>query len=251
MSKELQRVFPEKNQTALEGSPARDALEHGTEIHTTYGHVATKLVEILTPENGDTDPAVLASVLRILPPVGPFKSVRFRTPTPEVEKLFMASFNATLDSFVQAYDSQLLDASLLMLPLVGFLPADDPRVRSTVHCIEQRLVDSAGFVLRYDSAVTDDGLPEGEGSFLACSFWLADAYVMMGRYDDAERLFERLVSLSNDLGLLSEEYDARRGRLCGNFPQGFTHLALVSTAFNLGKSRAGVETPPEQRGGKE
>ena len=160
-------------------------------------------------------------------------------------------FNATLDSFVQAYDSQLLDASLLMLPLVGFLPADDPRVQSTVHCIEQRLIDSAGFVLRYDSAVTDDGLPEGEGSFLACSFWLADAYVMMGRYDDAERLFERLVSLSNDLGLLSEEYDARHGRLCGNFPQGFTHLALVSTAFNLGKSRAGAETPAEQRGGKE
>lgn len=154
-------------------------------------------------------------------------------------------FNANMGCFVQAYDSTLLDASLLMLPLVGFLPPDDPRIVATVQCIEQRLVDSAGFVLRYDTARTVDGLPEGEGAFLACSFWLADCYVVMGRRADAERLFAKLVSLCNDLGLLAEEFDAERQRLCGNFPQGFSHVALLSTAFNLW--RRAEKAPVEQR----
>ncbi len=154
-------------------------------------------------------------------------------------------FNTNMGCFVQAYDTTLLDASLLMLPLVGFLPPDDPRIVATVECIEQRLVDSAGFVLRYDTARTVDGLPEGEGAFLACSFWLADCYVVMGRRADAERLFAKLVSLCNDLGLLAEEFDAERQRLCGNFPQGFSHVALLSTAFNLW--RRGEMAPVEQR----
>ena len=142
-------------------------------------------------------------------------------------------YNEELGTFVQTYGSTLLDASLLMIPLVGFLPADDPRVVGTVQAVEQRLLDEDGFVMRYDSAETQDGLPPGEGAFLACSFWLADCYAIMGRRAEAEALFTRLVSLANDVGLLSEEYDARRKRLCGNFPQAFSHLALVETAFNL------------------
>jgi GH15 family glucan-1,4-alpha-glucosidase len=149
--------------------------------------------------------------------------------------------------FTQAYGSKLMDASLLTLPLVGFLPADDPRVVGTVKCIEERLLDDDGFVLRYHSGDTDDGLPAGEGAFLACSFWLADCYAMMGRRDEAVALFERLAGLANDVGLLSEEYDAPRKRLCGNFPQAFSHLALVTTAFNLG-AEAKVEKPAVQRG---
>jgi GH15 family glucan-1,4-alpha-glucosidase len=153
-------------------------------------------------------------------------------------------------AFVQAYGSDLLDASLLMLPLVGFLPADDPRVRGTIACIEQRLVED-GLVLRYDSAETRDGLPPGEGAFLACSFWLADGYVMQGRHADATALFERLLALCNEVGLLAEEYDAARGRLCGNFPQAFSHVALLSTAFNLARSEARrTPRPAVQRGAK-
>jgi GH15 family glucan-1,4-alpha-glucosidase len=155
-------------------------------------------------------------------------------------------FDDKLGCFVQAYGSSLLDASLLTLPLVGFLPADDPRVVGTVACIEEHLLDDDGFVLRYNSAETEDGLPPGEGAFLACSFWLADCYAMMGRREEAIALFERLAGLANDVGLLSEEYDAGRKRLCGNFPQAFSHLALVTTAFNLG-----VEKPARQRGAVE
>ncbi len=145
------------------------------------------------------------------------------------------AFSKKAGCFAQAYDSDLPDASTLIIPLVGFLPPDDPRVIATIRCVEQHLCVN-GFVLRYNSRDTDDGLPEGEGAFLACSFWLADCYVLMGRRDDAEKLFNRLVSLCNDVGLLSEEYDPALGRLCGNFPQGFSHLALLSTAFNLWKS---------------
>ena len=141
-------------------------------------------------------------------------------------------FDPKVGAFVQAYGSKLLDASALMLPVVGFLPPDDPRIRSTVEQIERNLIVD-GLVLRYDSAATDDGLPAGEGAFLACSFWLADNYVLQGRFDDARRLFERLLSLRNDVGLLAEEYDPRAKRQLGNFPQAFSHIALVDTAFNL------------------
>ena len=154
-------------------------------------------------------------------------------------------FDPTLNSFVQAYGSRQLDASLLMLPLVGFLPPDDPRVRGTVEAIERGLM-SDGLVLRYDSSATDDGLPPGEGTFLACSFWLADNLALLGRHDDARRLFERLLSLRNDVGLLAEEYDTRRHRQVGNFPQALSHLALVGTALNLAPPRA-AEHPAEQR----
>jgi GH15 family glucan-1,4-alpha-glucosidase len=151
-------------------------------------------------------------------------------------------FDPTLGSFVQSYGSHELDASLLLLAGVGFLPPDDPRIRGTLAAIEKRLMVD-GFVLRYDTTRTDDGLPPGEGAFLACSFWLADAYVLQGRMDDAQKLFERLLALRNDLGLLSEEYDAHAGRLVGNFPQAFSHIALVNTAANLSRAIK----PAEQR----
>ena len=133
----------------------------------------------------------------------------------------------------------------LLLPAIGFLPPDDPRIISTIEAIERRLLVN-GFVLRYDSATARDGLPAGEGVFLACSFWLADAYLMLGRRDDALKLFNHLLSLRNDVGLLSEQYEPRTGRLVGNFPQAFSHLALVNTATNLAHS----QKPAEQRAGQ-
>jgi GH15 family glucan-1,4-alpha-glucosidase len=150
------------------------------------------------------------------------------------------SFDRTLGSFVQSYDSQALDASLLLIPLVGFLPIDDPRVAGTIAAIEQRLLVD-GFVLRYDHSETEDGLPPGEGAFLACSFWLVDAYVLQGRLADARRLFERLLAVRNDVGLLSEEYDPKDQRLIGNFPQAFSHVALVISAFNLSRAHKPAE----------
>src|SRR5215472_5125450 len=152
------------------------------------------------------------------------------------------AFNTELGSFVQAYGSTSLDASLLLLPLVGFLPATDPRMIGTVQAIERRLVVD-GFVLRYDTGEAVDGLPPGEGAFLACSFWLADNFILQGRITEARELFERLVALCNDVGLLAEEYDPRLGRQLGNFPQAFSHVALVNTAFNLTRSQG----PAEQR----
>jgi GH15 family glucan-1,4-alpha-glucosidase len=136
---------------------------------------------------------------------------------------------------VQFYGSKHLDASILMMPLVGFLPAEDPRVVGTVKAIETNLVEN-GFVARYTQDPAVDGLPHGEAMFLACSFWLADNYVLQGRRKDAIRMFERLLDIRNDLGLLSEEYDPVAKRLLGNFPQAFSHVGLVNTAFNLGRS---------------
>jgi GH15 family glucan-1,4-alpha-glucosidase len=151
-------------------------------------------------------------------------------------------FDAELGSFVRAYGTKELDASLLMLPTVGFLPPKDPRIVGTVKAIEHKLLVD-GLVRRYDTARSDDGLPAGEGAFLACSFWLVDAYTLLGRGDDARRLFERLLGLRNDLGLLSEEYDTDAGRLIGNFPQAFSHLALVNSVCHLSR----LEKPQEQR----
>jgi len=146
------------------------------------------------------------------------------------------AYNSDVGAFVQAYGSKLIDAGTLAIPIVGFLPASDPRVISTVKAIEKNLLVD-GLVLRYDSAATDDGLPPGEGAFLACSFWLADSYALMGRYADARRMFERLLSLRNDVGLLSEEYDQKLQRQVGNFPQGFSHVALLNTAYMLGRAK--------------
>ena len=151
-------------------------------------------------------------------------------------------FNHELGSFVQSYGSRELDASLLLLPTTGFLPADDPRIRGTIEAVERRLLVD-GFVLRYDTGSAVDGLPPGEGAFLACSFWLVDAYVLLGRLDEAERMFQRLLSLRTDLGLLAEEYDTRARRLVGNFPQAFSHIALVNSAHNLARATK----PAEQR----
>ena len=151
-------------------------------------------------------------------------------------------FNRELGCFVQSYGATTLDASLLLLPAVGFLPVDDKRVGGTIRAIERNLLRD-GFVLRYDSAETKDGLPPGEGAFLACSFWLVDAYILQKRWHDARALFDRLLDLRNDVGLLSEEHDPRAGRLVGNFPQAFTHVAMVNSAFNLTRA----EKPAEQR----
>lgn len=142
-------------------------------------------------------------------------------------------FSKKRNAFVQAYDNELLDASLLRLPLVGFLPADDPRVRSTVDAIERELLVDDTFVMRYRTDPDIDGLPPGEGAFLPCSFWLVCNWVMQGRTDEARALFERLLKLCNDVGLLSEEYLPDQKRAVGNFPQAFSHLALVDAAQAL------------------
>jgi len=131
---------------------------------------------------------------------------------------------------------------LLLLPAVGFIQANDPRFIGTVAAIEQRLLQD-GFLLRYDTAQTKDGLPPGEGAFLACSFWLVDAYAMLGRKAEACKLFDRLLALRNDVGLLAEEYDPAARRFTGNFPQAFSHVALVDSAHNLFHS----DKPAEQR----
>jgi GH15 family glucan-1,4-alpha-glucosidase len=148
------------------------------------------------------------------------------------------AWNAELGAFTQAYGSDVMDASVLLMPLVGFLPARDPRVLGTVAAVERTLV-TGGLVRRYNTHETADGLPPGEGAFLACSFWLADNYVLQGRVAEAEALFARLTALATDLGLLAEEYDPAAGRLVGNFPQAFSHVALVGTALNLARCAPG------------
>jgi GH15 family glucan-1,4-alpha-glucosidase len=158
------------------------------------------------------------------------------------EDVCRRGYSRRTGTFVASYGSHLLDASLLLLPLVGFLPATEPRMRRTIEAIERDLMLD-GFVCRYDTRIADDGLPPGEGAFLACSFWLADNWVLLGRQDEARRLFERLLALRNDVGLLSEEYDSRANRLVGNFPQCFSHIALVNTAHNLTRERG----PAQQR----
>jgi GH15 family glucan-1,4-alpha-glucosidase len=141
-------------------------------------------------------------------------------------------YDAERGSFTQSFDSKELDASLLLIPLVGFLPADDPRVRATIEAVERELMRD-GFVIRYRTENPIDGLPPGEGVFLPCSFWLVDCLELLGRHEDAHALFERLLGVANDLGLMAEEYDPAEKRLLGNFPQAFTHLALVNSAFNV------------------
>jgi GH15 family glucan-1,4-alpha-glucosidase len=153
-------------------------------------------------------------------------------------------FNAGLGAFVQSYESTALDASALLIPLVGFLPPSDPRVKSTVEAIERHLMED-GLVLRYRTEQTDDGLAGRDGAFLACSFWLVDNLILLGRRDDAQALFDRLLSLRNDLGLLAEEYDTRNRRMVGNFPQAFSHIALINSANNLWEH----EKPAEHRSG--
>jgi GH15 family glucan-1,4-alpha-glucosidase len=151
-------------------------------------------------------------------------------------------FDAARNSFVQFYGAGTLDASLLLIPIVGFLPPEDTRVRGTVAAIERELLQN-GFVMRYQTESGTDGLPAGEGAFLACSFWLVDNYVLQKRYEEARSLFVRLLSLCNDVGLLSEEYDPVARCQIGNFPQAFSHLALINSARNL----TAVAGPVHQR----
>jgi GH15 family glucan-1,4-alpha-glucosidase len=157
-------------------------------------------------------------------------------------------YNADVGAFTQYYGSDALDASVLMIPLVGFLPATDDRVRSTIEAVEKGLTED-GFVLRYRTEDTGavDGLTGHEGAFLACSFWMADCLFLIGRYDDAHAMLDRLIGLRNDLGLLSEEYDVKAGRQVGNFPQAFSHVSLVNSAYNLsGHPAMGVQVVPDE-----
>jgi len=154
------------------------------------------------------------------------------------------AFDPGMGAFVQSYGAKALDAAVLLMPLVGFLPPTDPRIRGTVAAVERHLM-ADGLVMRYDTDLSEDGLPGNEGVFLACSFWLADNLALQGRRQDARKLFDRLLSLRNDVGLLAEEYDPREKRLVGNFPQAFSHIALINTAHNLTRSRK----PAHQRSG--
>jgi len=155
-------------------------------------------------------------------------------------------FDRDLNSFVQAYGSKLLDASLLLIPMVGFLPPEDPRVRGTLRAIEERLLIDGEFVLRYETEHAGDGLPTGEGAFLACSFWLVDNYILQGRDADAHKLFARLLSRCNDVGLLAEEFDPLTGRMLGNFPQAYSHVGLINCALGLSRQKGPVEERAEQ-----
>ena len=148
------------------------------------------------------------------------------------EEVCERGFHPGVQAFTQYYGAEVLDASVLLIPHTGFLPPDDPRVQGTVRAIERTLLRD-GFVLRYETEHQVDGLPGSEGAFLACSFWLADNYAFAGRMAEAEEMFERLLALRNPLGLLAEEYDFTRRRQVGNFPQGFSHLALIASAHVL------------------
>jgi GH15 family glucan-1,4-alpha-glucosidase len=155
-------------------------------------------------------------------------------------------FDPKQNAFVESYGSPLLDASILLLPAVGFLPASDPRVRGTLEAIEKYMMRD-GFVLRHDPREISNEKQPIEGAFLACTLWLADAYVLAGEIDRAQTLFDRVVAVANDLGLLAEEYDSGARRQTGNFPQALTHIALINTAHNLSAARKPVEKPAMQR----
>jgi GH15 family glucan-1,4-alpha-glucosidase len=222
----LEEIWPERDEGIWE---TRDGREHFT-----YSKAMAWVAFDRTIKSAET--------YHLPGPIDHWRAVRDEIHRDVCER----GYDADLGSFVRAYGSKELDASLLLLPAIGFLPAEDPRVRGTIEAIERTLLVD-GLVRRYDTGKSEDGLPPGEGVFLACSFWLADAYLMLGRGSDAARLFERLLSLRNDVGLLSEEYEPATGRLVGNFPQAFSHLALVNTASNLSHDRKPAEQRSEQR----
>ena len=171
---------------------------------------------------------LLAEQLKYQAPVDKWKAIRDTIHKEICEN----AFNKKKKCFVQAYGSDELDAALLLMPAVGFLPGSDRRVKATVRAIERELMPR-GLVLRYDTRKVRDGLPPGEGVFLACSFWMVSALKAIGRTRDAKALFEKLLKLRNDLGLLAEEYDPEHRRMVGNFPQAFSHIALVNAAYYL------------------
>ena len=158
-------------------------------------------------------------------------------------------FDASRGSFVQAYGETQLDASLLLLPSLGFLPPDDPRIDATIRAVEEDLLVD-GFVQRYKPSELVDGQTGGEGAFLACSFWLVTARIITGRIDEARDLFERLLTIRNDVGLLAEEYDPKAGRQLGNFPQAFSHVSLVNAGHRLAQALSGHEPTHEPGGAK-
>jgi len=179
----------------------------------------------------------MAEDFQLAGPIERWRGVRTRIH----DEVCQNGFNREKGSFTQFYGSSEVDASLLLLPVVGFLPPSDPRIAGTIAAIERDLLRD-GFLLRYATHSRSpevDGLPPGEGVFLPCTFWLADSYTVQGRYDEARQTFERVIKLANDVGLLSEEYDPSSGRLVGNFPQAFTHVALVNTARNLAHAEEG------------
>jgi GH15 family glucan-1,4-alpha-glucosidase len=159
-------------------------------------------------------------------------------------------YDAEIGAFVQSYGSKDLDASVLLMALVGFLPAEDPRVRGTVEAIERDLLVD-GLILRYRTETGADGLPPGEGAFLACSFWFVDNLVLLGRIDDARAMFERLVALCNDVGLLAEEFDVKSNRQVGNFPQAFSHISLINSGLNLARAESAGSHSAEARAARE
>jgi GH15 family glucan-1,4-alpha-glucosidase len=164
------------------------------------------------------------------------------------EEVCQKGFDSSLNSFVQFYGSKHLDASLLMMAIVGFLPPNDPRIRGTVEAIERGLVSKEGFVNRYTLDSQVDGLPHGEAAFLPCTFWLADNYALQGRHAEGREVFNRVLAIRNDLGLLSEEYDPVDHRLLGNFPQAFSHFGMINTAYNLEPPKvtpSALGQPPE------
>jgi GH15 family glucan-1,4-alpha-glucosidase len=178
-----------------------------------------------------------AALLHANAPVERWQKVRAKIH----DEICTRGYDEKLGSFVQSYGSEHLDASLLLMPLTGFLPPEDPRVKGTLKAIEANLM-SGGLVLRYNTEKVSDGLPPGEGVFLACSFWMVSALKLQGRDADARKLFERVLSLANDVGLLAEEYDTTAKRLVGNFPQALSHISLVNAAVNL----AGFHAPPTE-----
>jgi GH15 family glucan-1,4-alpha-glucosidase len=185
---------------------------------------------------------LLAEQMKYKAPIKDWKATRDAIHAQICEK----GFNAERGCFVRAYGSNELDASLLQIPLVGFLPGSDQRVQNTVEAIRQDLMRD-GLVLRYNTANVNDGLPPGEGVFLACSFWMVSSLKAVGREPEARKLFDDLLKLTNDLGLLSEEYDPRAKRMVGNFPQAFSHIALVNAAFDL-EDGAGVRKRTRRQG---
>jgi GH15 family glucan-1,4-alpha-glucosidase len=171
---------------------------------------------------------LIAKKLRVKAPLEKWEKIRDTIH----EEICRKAYDKEKDTFVQFYGAKHVDASLLLIPIVGFLPPNDRRVRGTIEAVERELM-SGGFVQRYDTTRLNDGLPPGEGVFLACSFWMVSALKSIGRIKDARALFNRLLALRNDLGLLSEEYDVERHRLVGNFPQAFSHIALINAAVDL------------------
>jgi GH15 family glucan-1,4-alpha-glucosidase len=159
------------------------------------------------------------------------------------DDVLVNAYDPDRNTFTQSYGSRFLDASLLNIPLVGFLKADDPRVVGTVKAVTEDLMTDSGLLLRYDPLACEDGLPGPEGAFLACTFWLAECQALLGRVEEATETFERLLDLRNDLGLLSEEYDPVAKRLVGNFPQAFSHVPLINAAANLQRAQSNGPQP--------